>query len=235
MNNGHLLSRLLHTSRAMQCLPGVLLLLPMAAQAQTAASSETLPEVVVTADAERSFTVTEATTATKLDTPLRDIPQAINVIPRQVMADRGVTRVQEVADNVPGVQYSSGYGGLSSGSFFIRGFDSGGTYRDGFKDFGFLSPVDVVALERVEFLKGPASVLYGQNNPGGIVNYVSKRPVPYSLNELGFTYGSYDLYRTTADFGGTLISREVPGTPGPVSAKSPKGWHLSTQPPASPC
>jgi iron complex outermembrane receptor protein len=222
MNNGHLLSRLLHISRAMQCLPGVLLLLPMAAQAQTAASSETLPEVVVTADAERSFTVTEATTATKLDTPLRDIPQAINVIPKQVIEDRGVTRVQEVADNVPGVQYYSGYGGLSSGSFFIRGFDSGGTYRDGFKDFGFLSPVDVVALERVEFLKGPASVLYGQNNPGGIVNYVSKRPVAYSLNELGFTYGSYDLYRATGDFGGTLISREVPGTPGPVSAKNPK-------------
>jgi len=210
--------------QALRCLSALCLVpfgtLLAQSPAPSSSSQVTLDEVVVTAEADSSYTVTGATTATKLDTPLRDIPQAVNVIPRQILEDRGVTRVQEAADNVPGVQYASGYGGLSSGSFFIRGFNSGGTYRDGFKDFGFLSPVDVVGLERIEFLKGPSSVLYGQNDPGGIVNYVSKRPVPYSLNELGFTYGSYDLYRATGDFGGTLLSREIPGTP--ASAKNPK-------------
>jgi iron complex outermembrane receptor protein len=209
--------------------PGAVAILEPQAEGDTD-GGETLAPVVVTAEAP-SYTVTNATTATKLDTPLRDIPQAINVIPRQVLEDRGIVRVAEIADNVPGVVSSPGYGGLSSGGFFIRGFDYSSIYHDGFKDFGFLSPVDVNSIERVEFLKGPASVLYGQNQPGGIVNYVSKRPIANHLAQVDAAYGSFDFYRATADFGGTLLSRTVPGTPTPASEKNPKAPVLPVEEP----
>jgi iron complex outermembrane receptor protein len=214
-----------------------LVMAPLYAQQAAPAKPKPQPQatalepVVVTAAADAApdntvYKQDTATTATRLDTPLRDVPQVVNVIPKQIIKDRGITRVAEVADNVPGVQTQSGYGGLSSGSYFIRGFNGSTTFLDGFRKDSFLAPMDVQGIERVEFLKGPASVLYGQGQPGGIVNFVSKRPVSERLAEVSATYGSFDFYRATADFGGTLLSRQVRATSeipaGDGSGKSPK-------------
>ncbi|BCL34199.1 TonB-dependent siderophore receptor [Nostoc sp. MS1] len=162
-------------------------------------------ELVVTGEQD-NYRVEESSTATKIDAPLRDIPASVQVIPRQVIEDRQVVRLNELANNVSGVQLQSGYGGLSSQGYFIRGFESGfETLRNGFRDFGFLSPRDVANVERVEFLKGPASVLYGSaNNPGGVVNTITKKPLPEPFYRAGMTIGSYDFYRPTLDLTGPL-------------------------------
>ncbi|MDZ8261520.1 TonB-dependent receptor plug domain-containing protein [Nostoc sp. ChiQUE01b] len=107
------------------------------------------------------------------------------------------------------MQPAQSYGGLSSAYFFIRGFTGSTTYRDGFRDFGFLSPIDVANIDRLEILKGPASVLYGQNDPGGIVNIVSKRPLQQPRYEASFTVGSYNFYRSTLDLSSPLNSEKT--------------------------
>ncbi len=162
-------------------------------------------ELVVTGEQD-GYRVEESSTATKIDAPLRDIPASVQVIPRQVIEDRQVVRLNELADNVSGVQQQSGYGGLSSQGYFIRGFESGfQALRNGFQDFGFTSPRDVANIERVEFLKGPASVLYGSAiNPGGVVNTITKKPLPEPFYRGSFTAGSYDFYRPTIDITGPL-------------------------------
>lgn len=153
---------------------------------------------------EHDYRVEEATTATKTDTPLRNTPQSVQVIDRQVMEDRQIIRLSEVAENVSGVQYAAGYGGLSSADYYVRGFSTNGNLRNGFRDFVFISPRDVANIERIEFLKGPASVLYGLSEPGGTVNTVTKQSLsdPYYAGSM--TFGSFSLYRPTVDLSGPL-------------------------------
>ncbi len=165
-------------------------------------------EVVVTGEQETGYSVPNASTATRTDTPLRDIPQSIQVIPREVIEDRQVVRFSELADNVSGVQPQSGYGGLSSAGYTVRGFDLGfETFRNGFRDFGFISPRDVANVERVEILKGPASVLYGGGSGfSGLINTVTKKPISEPLFNANLTIGSYSFYRPTLDVGGPLTN-----------------------------
>lgn len=168
-------------------------------------SSRLLNEVVVTDFAERGYAVETASTGTRIEVPLRDLPQTVNVVPQDLLRDRAVLRPAELADSVAGVRAFTGYGGISSGDFFIRGFGTDTSYRNGFRDFSFLSPVDFAGVERVEFLKGPASVLYGEGQPGGVVNYLSKKPVAAPVRELTVTTATEDLYRAALELGGTLI------------------------------
>jgi len=143
-----------------------------------------------------------ATTGTKLDLLLFETPQAVSVITRRVVEDRQVLRLAELAGNVAGVRSSPGYGGLSSANYYIRGFRgsfTGGNLRDGFRDSTFLSAREVQGVERTEFLKGPASIVYGQQEVGGIVNTVLKRPNPKRAIQLGMQTGSVGLARPTVD------------------------------------
>lgn len=152
------------------------------------------------------YRATRALSGTRTDTPIRDIPQTINVVTRDELQDRGVTRITDVFYTVPGAHGGTGYGGLANGyGTLLRGFSSYTDYRDGFRDFGFVSPRDVALFERIEVAKGPSSVLYGTNDPGGAVNYVTKRPLFDAERKATLTYGSYDSYRATVDLGGPLI------------------------------
>ncbi|MGL6339093.1 MAG: TonB-dependent siderophore receptor [Waterburya sp.] len=176
---------------------------PQGTTAQSTPSEEI--EVLATGERENSpYLPDNNTTATKTDTPQRDIPQSIQIVPRQIIEDRQIRRVQEIADNVPGVINNYSYGGLSSASFLIRGFDSQTTYRDGFADFDFVTPFEVTGVEQVEILKGPGSALYGQNQPGGIVNLVSKKPLTEPYYAAEFTVGSDQSYRPTLDISDAL-------------------------------
>jgi len=160
-----------------------------------------LESVVVSTEAD-GYRPESSTMGTKLDLPLLDTPQAIGVVSRAIIEDRGLLRVAEVADNVSSVRASPGYGGLSSGNFYIRGFRStfsGGNLRDGFRDYTFLSSRDVQGIERIEFLKGPSSILYGQAEVGGITNTVLKRPQPQRFVTVGLQAGGFGLWRPTLD------------------------------------
>lgn len=163
-------------------------------------------ELVVTAEREdQGYNPSTATIGTRIEAPLKDLPLSIQVIPREVIEERQVVRLQELADNVPGVEPFSGYGGLSSSGFFIRGFRADESFRNGFRDFTFVSPRDTANVERVEFLRGPASVLYGGGfNFSGAVNTITKKPQADPLYEISSTIGSYDFYRPTIDLTGPL-------------------------------
>ncbi len=174
--------------------------------AETAGATDTEAiQVVVTGEQDEGYNPSTATTGTRIEAPLRDVPLTLQVIPRQVIEDRQIVNLTELADNVPGVEPFSGYGGLPSNDYYIRGFNAGESFRNGFRDFTFISPRDPANIERVEFLRGPASVLYGGGfNLTGAVNTVTERPLPEPRYEVGVTVGSYEFYKPTLDFTGPL-------------------------------
>ncbi len=143
-----------------------------------------LPEMTVTASPfdETSYSVPNATTATKTDTPIFDTPVSVQVV--QVLRDQQAIRLKDALKNVSGVQ--PGFGFTFRESFTVRGFDTGvRQYRDGF--LANATTFSLANTERVEVLKGPASVLFGRIEPGGLINIVTKRPLasPYYALELG--------------------------------------------------
>ncbi|WP_292755562.1 TonB-dependent siderophore receptor [Nostoc sp. NMS4] len=172
---------------------------------QPSASDEPI-ELTVTGEKD-GYRVQDSSTATKIDVPLRDIPASVQVVPKEVIQDRQVVKLNELADNVSGVRRQETYGGLASQGYFIRGFATEfQTLRNGFKDFGFISPRDVSSIERVEFLKGPASILYGSiSSPGGVVNTITKQPLSDPFYQINGTIGSENFYRTSIDLTGPLL------------------------------
>ncbi|MBF2028205.1 MAG: TonB-dependent receptor [Oscillatoriales cyanobacterium C42_A2020_001] len=163
-------------------------------------------EIVVTGDRSR-YAVPNASTATRTDTPLRDIPQSIQVIPRQVLEDRQVFRVGEAVRNVSGVQQGfSAAGGTES--FVIRGFSTFTKLRNGFREEAAIIE-ETSNVERVEVLKGPASVLYGNLDPGGAINTVTKLPLNQPFYSIGFQAGSFGLIRPTIDLTGPLNAEKT--------------------------
>jgi iron complex outermembrane recepter protein len=158
-------------------------------------------ELVVTGEQDR-YRASDASTATKTDTPLRDIPQSIQVIPRQVIDDQKVQRISDVLRNVSGVIAKPT--NSTADTYTIRGFDTTENLRNGFRQDSFTGFTDTANIERVEVLKGPASVLYGQLEPGGVVNYVTKQPLSEPYYSAEFTAGSYSYYRPSIDISGPL-------------------------------
>jgi len=166
-------------------------------------------EIIATAEqVEDNYFVPNATTATRTDTPILDTPQSIQVVPQQVLRDQQVIRVDEALRNVSNVIGRLSPFGAST-SLTIRGFTSdnftgGPILRDGFRVNDNLGTQETANVERVEVLKGPSSVLYGQNDPGGIINLVTKRPLFEPFYEVGVEIGSNTLFRPTIDISGPL-------------------------------
>jgi iron complex outermembrane receptor protein len=141
----------------------------------------------------KGYVAKKTTTGSKTAAPLKDIPQSVSVIGKQEMDDRGVVnKVDEALRYTPGVSTQPFGTDPDTDWYYIRGFDASqtGVYMDNLPLFayGFGNfQVDPFMLERIEVLKGPASVLYGGANAGGIVNMTSKRPTddPYYYTEAG--------------------------------------------------
>lgn len=191
-------------------------LLPVA-QGQTAplAPQEETPVVEaspVLVSAQRdSYTADRAMTATKTDTPLQETPVSIQVVPRQVIDDQKTPRLQEALENVSGVRMNQSLG--SANSFIIRGFNTvGSLYRNGLlamSPFGFPAEIDTANIESIEVLKGPAAVLYGRIQPGGLINITTRRPLPQLAGALEQQFGSYDFYRTLWDVNAPVTSDQT--------------------------
>jgi iron complex outermembrane recepter protein len=160
-------------------------------------------ELVVTGDRDTGYRVPATSTATRTDTPIRDIPQSIQIVPQEVIEDQQITRITDAARNVSGVSPQTEFSGAYD-SLTIRGFTNFNILRNGVR---IQNPaIGGFNIERVEVLKGPASVLYGQFEPGGIVNYVTKQPLRDPYYSAEFTAGSYDYYRPAIDISGPLNS-----------------------------
>jgi len=157
---------------------------------------------------------TRQVTATRISTPLEDVPRSVSVVTGEVMADLGETRIERTLDFAGGITRGNDFGGLNMASFNVRGFDTSAVYRNGFSaSRGNNSPPDAATIERVEVLKGPASGLFGRGDPGGIVNLVTKRPQRERFTRVSASAGSWDRYRATLDTNtplnasGTLLAR----------------------------
>ncbi|MEO1123267.1 MAG: TonB-dependent receptor [Cyanobacteria bacterium J06639_16] len=180
----------------------VLTVVPGVAQA---GDSDDAIQIVVTGTEDR-YVVPNASTATRTDTPLRDIPQSIQVIPQAVFEDQGITALDDVLRNASGVLQNSA--DARGQRFVVRGFDSASVLRDGFRPtFGFNGNIgypELSNIERVEVLKGPAAILYGVSEPGGVINLVSEQPLANPFYEVNFELGSRSLTGGGIDFSGPL-------------------------------
>ncbi len=170
---------------------------------EPSAQSEAPIELVVTGEQNR-YRVPEASAATRTDTLIRDIPQTIQVVPEEVIKDQKVTRLRDALLNVGGVIQDGGFGG-GIDQLGIRGFFGGGILVDGFKD-GRGGIRETANVERIEVLKGPASVLYGGVEPGGVINLVTKQPLRDPYYNAEFSVGSFSTFRPSIDISGPINS-----------------------------
>jgi iron complex outermembrane receptor protein len=143
-------------------------------------------------------------TGIKTDTPISEIPQSISVVTRDQMDDQGVNSIQESLNYTAGAYAPYGTDSRFD-TVFLRGTFAD-LYLDGMRKSvsGDISRIDPYTLERVEVLRGPSGVLYGQGSTAGIVNMVSKRPSADHVNEIGTIVGNYSNLQGFADLGGKL-------------------------------
>lgn len=151
----------------------------------------------------KDYAVRNATTGTKIDAPLFDTPVSVQVVPKAAIQDQQAVGLGNVLQNVSGVSKNWGFGAGSNENIQIRGFTNSSIYRN-----GVLTPnsnaISLANTERVEVLKGPASMLFGRSEPGGLVNIITKRPKKDSYYSLQQQFGSYDTYRTLLDATGAI-------------------------------
>jgi catecholate siderophore receptor len=130
---------------------------------------------------------------------LMDVPQSVVVINRALMQSQGVTRLEDAVRNAPGVTIGSAEGGNIGTNININGFSARtDIYLDGMRDRGQYYR-DVFALEQVEVLMGPSSMLFGRGSTGGVINQVTKKPFLKQATELSAQATTNGLVRTTAD------------------------------------
>ncbi len=192
-----------------QCM-AVALLTPMTVLAQDApgdADAKTLDTVEVQGEAEEGY-VAERSGVMKTDAPLNEIPQSITVISKEQIRDQNAQTMQEVLRYAAGVR-SEMYGLDNRGDWFtLRGGSEGSVLLDGLRVplTGWYGVVrnEPYAFERIEVLRGPASVIAGQNGPGGVVNLVSKRPQETAQREISVQVGNDSHKQISLDLTGSL-------------------------------
>ncbi|REK24021.1 MAG: TonB-dependent siderophore receptor [Planctomycetota bacterium] len=149
-----------------------------------------------------------STSGSIIDLPDADLPATVNVIPRDVLDDQISLDLTDVIRNAGGTTPAGDI--LFPDRIFLRGLEVGSRNfrKDGFLDPTFV-PRDFQNVERVEILKGPASVLYGSGDPAGIVNVITKSPVLDRFADFGFTFGSFEQSRFVLDANGYTRSGNV--------------------------
>ena len=177
--------------------------------AQTSESPVELPAVRVTGDGDSGestfFNPVTPPSVNKSTTPLAKTPQSITIVPRAVLDAQQAQTLADALHNVPGV-VANQFGRRGWDDLIIRGqVASDSVFLDGLRTAASNRIAETLfGVERVEVLKGPASLLYGQVLPGGLVNLVSKRPRAERFAEVATTLGSHDFRQATLDMGTPL-------------------------------
>lgn len=178
--------------------------------AATAGEDAAVQEVVVKG-VTNAYLAQNGVSATKSDTPLIETPQAVSVITQAEIAMLNVQTLDQALAYTSGAAVGSfGYDPRYS-EFSLRGFGElgNGVYLDGLKMFevDYISPhIEPYGMDRLEVVKGPTSVLYGQNAPGGLVNAISKRPQDATFGDLELQVGNFDRYEGRWDFNAPLTA-----------------------------
>lgn len=166
-----------------------------------------LPEVTVRDRRDLGYQALDATSATKIETPILQTPTSIQVVPRAVLEDQQVIELKEALKNVSGIQPAFGFGSLFNG-FTIGGFTSQvlnmTVFRNGLRRR--TNAFEMANVEQIEVVKGPAAMLYGRLDPGGIINLVTTRPESEPVYSAQQQFGSFGLYRTVLDATGPVTA-----------------------------
>ncbi|MCP2028514.1 iron complex outermembrane receptor protein [Flavobacterium sp. HSC-32F16] len=168
-----------------------------------AETTNQLQSVEVTGRKKSSYKNDNTFSATKLEMRVIDIPQSISFVTKELIQDQQALRLKDVGKNVAGVNEFSTYDDIT-----IRGFrnnDSNGRLINGLRGVNsfWTSPL-LVNIERVEYIKGPASAVFGNSSPGGTINMITKKPLDEARQAIQFTTGSFNTFRTSADFTGPV-------------------------------
>lgn len=182
-------------------------------------AAQTLSEITVQGSAAEDsatgpvvgYVAARSTTATKTATPTREIPQSISVVTRDALDARGVSTLAEALEYLPGFTPRT-YGRDDRYDWSIArgiGNTNGANFRDGLKDKGHnyaVPRLNSYGVERVEFMRGPASLMFGSNIPGGAVNSLTKRPTEAAQGEIRLRAGEIDRRGVAGDLSGPVSS-----------------------------
>lgn len=167
--------------------------------------SDSLPTVEVVGRREQSYKNTVSFLGTKTATALKDVPQAVGYVTKELVLDQGASTVNDVVKNISGVAPYSFYNDFSIRGFRATGNRNSGNLLNGMRAQTSLWRQSSMAnVERVEVIKGPAATLFGNAAPGGVINRVTKKPLEQSRRSVTLSAGSFNTTRAFGDFTGPL-------------------------------
>jgi outer membrane receptor protein involved in Fe transport len=219
----------INTYRMVLMALGSLILLPVThLYSQTDSSSESDDQPVfelspfeVSSSGDKGYYASNTISGSRISVPIQDIPLTIEVVTSEFIEDTGATDLRDslkysagvmlqsqndafgLFDNAGNVNNPEGAtGDKSDSSFKIRGFVLENTLRNGFRR---KNATDTVNIDRIEVIRGPSALLYGVGNFGGIVNYLTKAPLPYRQQQIDLTVGSDGMKRASVDSTGPIL------------------------------
>lgn len=160
-----------------------------------------LQSVEVVGRKEQSYKNSQSFAGTRTETPLKYLPQSISYVTKEVIQDQQAFKTSDVVKNISGVNQFSYY----DNDFALRGFRASNALINGLRTAtNSWSQSLLPNIERIEIIKGPASALFANTDPGGTVNKVTKKPLDENRKAINFATGSFNTYRVTTDFTGPL-------------------------------
>ena len=173
-----------------------------------------LQEVEITGRKETTYQNDVSFIGSKTATPLQDVPQAVSYVTKELALDQAAFRVNDVVKNMSGVNQYSFYNDITIRGFRVSGQRNSGNLINGMRAFtSFWKQQLIPHIERVEVIKGPASALFGNASPGGVINRVTKKPLQEQRQSVTATVGSFSTVRTLADFTGPMTEDGYPALP----------------------
>ncbi len=168
-----------------------------------------LQEVEIIGRQETTYRNDVSFIGSKTATPLKEVPQAVSYVTKELALDQAAFRLNDVVKNMSGVNQFSFYNDITIRGFRVQGQQNSGNLVNGMRAFtSFWKQQLIPHIERVEVIKGPASALFGNASPGGTINRVTKKPLREQRQSISATAGSFSTFRTLADFTGPMTSDE---------------------------
>ena len=164
-----------------------------------------LSDFQVSTSSDKGYRAGNSVSATRIDTPIKELPFAISAFTSQFIADIGARDLFDVVQYAPSVTSAGREFNAGNAVYTIRGFDQA-PQHNGFVGEGY---IDTASIERVEVVKGPSSLLYGQVAPGGTVNYITKRPGAKAFTAVGAQIGTHSFWRTSLDLNQPLAGKTL--------------------------
>lgn len=165
-----------------------------------------LSEFTVSTSQDQGYRAGNSVSATRVDTPIKNLPFAINAFTEQFITDTGARDLQDIVKYAPGVTGAGREFVSGNTRFNIRGFDTSAPQRNGFVGARYVDPVNI---QRVEVVKGPASLLYGAIEAGGTVNYITKKPGEKRFAQITQDVGTDEYLRTQLDVNQPIVAGKL--------------------------